>query len=49
MQYGDDDAALAIGKMMQPLRYLSVEQAHAAFLQSLVQPWIEKSRNVDQA
>lgn len=42
MQYGDDDAALAIGKMMQPLRHLSVEQAHAAFVQSLVQPWIQQ-------
>lgn len=44
VQYGDDDAALAIGKMMQPLRHLSVEQAHAAFVQSLVQPWIEQER-----
>lgn len=41
-QYGDDHAALAIGKMMQPLRHLSIEQAHAAWLQSLVQPWIER-------
>lgn len=47
-QFGDDDAALAIGKQMQPLRHLSSEGAHAAWLNAMLKNLLPEDRWVQE-